>query len=236
MLKAGRIALVISLSLLCVPAFGAVSFPLADSGWAVLGPSFMDLNVVVDDVHWSEDPAESYVLIEIQKKHWVAPDENGNFSPITLTFVTNSTSEAVPNIRIADETIANFTGADWYDYHWILSKFEHASFNTDIPVYTGNPPDAPAGVWDVYPFEDYSWELGETTESLNVFTGVVPDFSVFSPGVYSNGYLEINVDLESAPERFSFDLKQLPTIPEPATLTILAMGAGAILRRRRRRD
>ncbi|MFW6066579.1 MAG: PEP-CTERM sorting domain-containing protein, partial [Planctomycetota bacterium] len=58
----------------------------------------------------------------------------------------------------------------------------------------------------------------------------------FSQGVYSNGYLEINVDTDSAPERFSFDLKQLPTIPEPATLTMLAMGAGAMLCRRRRRD
>ncbi len=234
MLKARQIALVLVVVSLSVPAFGSAVDDLGDSGWKVSGPDFMDLNVITDAVHWADDPDDSYVLIEIHKNHWVSPDADGNFSPITLSFIQTAEDAApVPNIRIRDEDIFNATGADWTGYNWILSNFQHSSFNTDIPVYTGYPPDAPEGVWDVHPFNQHAWDIGETTEKLSVFDGLVEDGDIFRPGIYSSGYLEINVDVENTFENYRFALKQLP-IPEPATLSLLALGAGALVCRRRR--
>ena len=236
MLKASRVALVVGVLALSVPAFGSAIFQLGDSGWSVSGPSYAEVNVMVDDVHWSEDWDHSYVLLQIHKKFRAAPDEQGNFSPVTLTFIqTAPDAETVPNIRIADEAITNLTGVAWTDFHWILSKFVYASFNSDVPVYTGDPGDTPPGVWDIYPFKGSSWQSSQTTDQLNVFDGVIPDLGVWYPGIRSSGALEINVDLDGAPRNFSFDLKELPTIPEPATLTLLAAGAAVLIRRRRSR-
>jgi hypothetical protein len=244
MLKARRIALLAVVLCVSVSALGDVSFPLIDSqgrdsGWTMTAPSFLGVNVVTDYVHEDDEWCDTYVLIEVFKKFRVPPDEQDQFSPINLTFTqTAPDAQTVPNIRIADETITNLTGADWYDFHWILSKFGYASFNTDIPVYTGvpDPPEeVPAGVWDVWPFRQYAWDTSQpNTEKLSVFDGVIPPGGVYHPGIYSSGYLEINVDLLTPQEPFSFDLKELPTIPEPATLTLLAVGAAAMIHRRRR--
>lgn len=235
MLKATRCAAMAVVLSLSVPAFGSVAFPLADSGWTVSAASDLNVNVMVDDIHWSEDPDDSYVLLQVHKKFRAAPDEQGNFSPIALTFVqTAADAETVPNIRIADEAITNLTGSPWRDFHWILSKFRYASFNTDVPVYVGEPSEAPAGVWGISPFGAYGWELGPTTEELRVYDGVIPNWGSYYPGIHSSGALEINVDLPGAPKNFSFDLKELPTIPEPATLALLAAGSALMIRKRRR--
>jgi len=141
----------------------------------------------------------------------------------------------VPNIRINDESLSNQTGADWLDFHWVLFQHGHASFNQGVTIYTDDPGVnfPPAGVFDVYPFTQYVWDNAAVDiQKLSLSGGLIPDNGSWFPGLLSSGYLEINVDIDAAPEEFSFSLKELPT-PEPATLSLLAIGALALLRRRR---
>jgi MYXO-CTERM domain-containing protein len=220
-----------------------VEFPLVDgqgedSGWKVQGPDFLSVSVTCDDVYKQGDQDDWYVLLQVSKKYRAAPDAQGNFPPIVLAFTqTADDANTVPHIRIADEAMTNQTGEDWHDFHWILYQHEYAAFDTSIPIYVDDPCVSfpPPGVFDVYPFTAYAWDLtGVDTQKLNVSGGVIPAGGVWFPGILSNGYLQIDVDLPGAPSEFSFDLKQLPT-PEPATFTVLAVGAAALLRRRRSR-
>lgn len=216
---------------------GIVGTMLGNSGWEVStsSPSQNDVNIV-----WSEGTDISgrrYVALEISKIfHRYLNPLTGEVLPIILSFdQVKPDNLTATRIIIADETIANRTGITWRDYHWVLFRHDVASFNRDLSNITFNP-NSPG--WYISNFSSFSWDLNEDlgTDELSVFGGDVFDGNNFSAGP-SAGNLVIDVDgLGNLSDAAHFVFKQFPTIPEPATLAMLALGGGglAILRRRDR--
>jgi len=213
-----------------------VIVPLDNSGWSVSIPDLVTLGVSVDKVYKTGAQSGWYVSIQVSKVFNAAPDEDGVFPPIWLTFKqTSADAQTAPHIRIVDESITNDTGVAWTDFHWVLFKMGYASFNeTASNVYAGGPP-IPSGVFEVYPFTNYQWDstTNPTVHELSVWGGTVSDGSTWYPGMLSSGHLQIDVDLANAPANFVFKLKEIPT-PEPATVCLIAMGGIGVLLRRRR--
>ena len=210
-----------------IPLVYDIAGSFIDSGWEVDIPNTDNYGVVVDLV------ADNYLLIEITKSF--LPSETPDFEPVLFEFrQTAADVDTVATIVIADESVMNFTGVTWTNYHWsIIDDDAEAAFDsaaTDASNFSINPfsvktwGSAPAG-WD----SDHS-------SSLDVYlaggdTGVAP-FTLFRPGEDS-GSLYIDVNLDSAAPA-DFTLQQVPTTPEPTTMALLAIGAvGFVVRRRR---
>lgn len=186
-------------------------------GWSASTVDGTEASIIVDVVV----PGE-YIVIEIAKDFDGAPDQDGNFPAILIDFVQIDPN-AVPRIIIADEAITNSTGSEWFDFHWELLDSGDAWFN--ISESAGFTTD---------PFVNQTWTgvIGNTATGLDVDGGVQPDFGAsFFPGGSAdpNDHLVIDLNVTGTT---SFLLKEFPTIPEPATMTLLALGGAALLRRR----
>jgi len=202
-----RVALVVLFLSAGVSMADVMTLPLIlDSGWDATINDTENVGIVVDAVSTVED----YVVIEIIKTF-------RDFTPIVIDF--QARANAVGTIRISDETIVNLTGVDWTDYHWEI-----------VDVQGGTATFADPGDFSVAPFETKNLTLS----TLDAFGGgTVPgNGAVFAPGLNS-GPLDIVTDPAGAGP-VSFKLVQYPT-PEPATMTVLALGGLIALRRRRRK-
>ncbi len=233
----------IVVGMLVLSAQGAVmsteDVPLGNSGWKVNGPSYYDLNVDVQSE--GENGGIKWVSIIISKNFRFGPDPfTGDFPSITLTFsqVDDVAAEDLATrIIILEENIANSTGSDWTDFHWLLFRHGIAGFNQEM---TNPTTDVQEYGWLISPFTQYTWEQNPAldVEMLSVEGGVVLDNESFHAGTGS-GTMVIDIDLglndapiDAPPSPAIFKLSQMPT-PEPATLTLLAVGGVALLRRRR---
>lgn len=218
---------------LAPPAPGDMVVPLvlgtSDSGWDAVITDDVNTGIVVDIV------ADDFVVIEIVKIFADAPLPGGQFTPNVITFRQRLDDELTfDDIRIADESIFNATGAEWTDYHWRLVG-QAAAFDRQA---------TDAGGFSVSPFTGKTWGPSQTGWDLNtpgahpatldVFGGAVADQGTFSPG-RDSGPLFIDVNLsEDGPARTEFVLVQTPT-PEPGTAVVVALGGLVALFRRRRR-
>ena len=179
------------------------------SGWSA---SYDDgvAGVVVDSIKVT-NLAPEYVDIEIAKQFTA-------FVDIPIEFLQTS-SPTAPLIRIADETIVNFTGQVWTDFHWELAG--SATFSDPDEFYVG-------------PFTRKVITATTLDADLGV-VGTAPPDNVFRPGNHPGqpgGPLYIHpVVGDLVPTRFT--LIQRPT-PEPGTMWLLAVGGAALLRRSRR--
>ena len=233
------IAVCIVVGLSIATADAAVSttrgFPLGNSGWRILGPTYYDLGISIDGE--GETSGIKWVAITISKNFRIGPDPfTGLFPSIELDFMQMdgvADDDLATRIIIQSEAINNSTGRDWTDYHWTLFGHGIARFNRDMTNVTTNFLE---NGWLIDPFVEHAWDYDDNSdvEELSVWHGVVPPGGVFIPGTGS-GSLVIDVDLDvpNRPAPAIFKFLQAPT-PEPTTICLLGLGSLAIFRKRRR--
>ncbi len=224
---------VILVVMLLAATVSAVMIPLNDSagkasGWGFVVRSELLLGGTVSSPFVFAVDDDS-VTIEIDKTFSVSPTKTGIFQPIIIEFQKLS-NDAVGKIIINDEHVVNDTGVVWTDYHMFI-------MNGDIlnPRAGFNPQYLPDGDQ----FEEVGYgRFGEgynelpillnfvDTDGQGVNTNPAGD-DVFQPG-YDNGQIVI----EASPEMEvgqRFGLKQVPTVPEPATVLMLVGGMGTLV-------
>ena len=200
----------------------ATVIPL-DGGWQadVVDPA--GVSIVVDLV------GPDFLVIQISKDFTEPPGVGGVFPSQLIDFQQiDEDANTVPRIVVADESITNLTGVDWTDYHWAILDAGDAWIN--VPLSQG---------WTTDPFTNKTfsdpWNVfndPDKATDLLADEGVVYNNSSFFPGAGpSDGELVIDVDL-GVVDPVSFTFKQFPT-PDPATLSLLALGGLLVMRRRR---
>lgn len=126
-------------------------------------------------------------------------------------------AQTVSQIVITDERLINNTGVDWVDFENILVDSGQAVFNQGL-----------MSDLSIAPFTQQEFKNGGTIH--RVFDGVVAAGATWLPGMAQGGIV-IDVDL-SNDSPVIFTLKELPSVPAPGSVALLAIG-GLIARRRR---
>jgi len=139
--------------------------------------------------------------------------------PVLLTFRQNQPdAQTVDQIVITSAVITNSTGLDWISFTEALLPGQLAQFNPGL-----------SNDFSIDPFTNREYLDGDTDVIFS--GGTVASGTTWSPGVASGG-LVIDVDLSgSAPVVFT--LKEIPQIPAPGALALLAI-SGVLAARRRR--
>lgn len=220
--------------LVCSAPVKAVSnFPLGDSGWAMIARE--DLidggQVAWPYVYGIVDDA---VIIELDKLFNRPFAQDGFNHPIIIEFEKLS-ADATSKIIIRDEYVVNETGSEWIDYHM------HLIVNSLDPQAGFDPSYIPDGDQ----LEDVSYALNLGYNGLPIqlhFADTngagVPSSppaesgeNVFQPGYYTEGQIVILTDPEMQVGEH-FGLKEIPTIPEPATLLLFGIGGLMTIKRK----
>lgn len=142
---------------------------------------------------------------------------------IDIEFHVTSTG-GVTEYRIS-ESVDNDTGVDWAHYRMELGYGVGAAF---VRSTAADQLDFDAGLYTPAP-----------TSTAFPIVSLSPDALVFTGGVHSTGVRSyiVRIDVPDLPDG-RFTLRQIPIIPEPATLALAASGTVAIflagIRRRRR--
>jgi hypothetical protein len=205
----------------------AAVVPLGTSGWTASWDSSLDpfLSVVVDGQN-----ANSVFIQKIVQ--FVGPPPGG-LSPIAVTF-TQTAPGAVPNIVIEDEVVTNQTGVPWLDFHMDITDSGDAAFNPALTAASGGPP--PIG-FSIAPFTTASFGTSASgpNTTLDIGGGVIAPGATWFPGAGPNGDGSLFITTNPHPTApFTvFTLKERPTVPEPASLSVVALGALTLLRRGR---
>ncbi|NIA07859.1 MAG: PEP-CTERM sorting domain-containing protein [Actinobacteria bacterium] len=217
------ISIVTGMLLMSAGTAGASVYQLGDSGWSAAVDPEWEISFSVDDL------TERAVIIQIQKRFVGEPDEFGLMPAMYVDFIKNS-DEAVEQIIITDEYIINDTSKVWTDFHIELTTSRN-------PLAGFDPQYIPSG--DQFATVTLSGSNGydELPTKFDFYDGLVvnepPGDNTFRPG-YAYGAMAImtNPEMEVGQRIF---LKEFPTIPEPATLLVLCVGAlGSVLGHRRR--
>jgi hypothetical protein len=228
------VSLLAALVLLAVSATAQaniVQAPLGNSGWTVAGSTTGSVGLAVDREGTDPD-GKRFVAIEIIKVFRDPPDPRTQVVPaIALNFVqTGSAQTTAERIYISDEIITNRTGVRWLDFHWVIGVTDTARFNRELTNPTTDPQ---VEGWQIGPFMRSNWsdDQGLGTEMLSVEGGGVQNGGSFFPG---SGLGSLVIDLVGL-ERTGrvFTLKEIPTIPEPASLLLIGAGAAMLLLKRR---
>jgi hypothetical protein len=141
--------------------------------------------------------------------------------PVSITFIQNDLDvNTATRIVITAAEIVNLTGETWVEFHETLTG-DAVMFNQEVTENSG------------FTFDPF------TTASYNpnghevVFTGGrLNSGDTWLPGLDAGG-LVIDVELSGAD--VSFILEQMPIIPTPGSMALLAMGGALLIPQRRRR-
>jgi len=228
----------------CTAPVEGISIPLIDpithidSGWAMVVRSEL-LEGQQVDVPYVYGVIDDAVAIQLDKTFSRPFSEDGFNYPIIIEF-EKTASDATPNIIIREEFIRNETGMEWIDYHM------HLIVDALNPQAGFDPTFFPDGdqLEDVYYTSNYGY--GGLPIQLHFVdtdgSGVLssPPYeqgeNVFQPGYFTDitdSQIVIVTDPGMAVGEH-FGLKEIPTIPEPATVCLLGLGALGILRKRRK--
>ncbi|HEX4053336.1 MAG TPA: PEP-CTERM sorting domain-containing protein [Tepidisphaeraceae bacterium] len=119
------------------------------------------------------------------------------------------------------EGVTNNTGVTWTDYHEQLGTGVDGNFVLGSPVEFVVPPDLT--------YTNPSFPTRSVTTSDIDYTG-----GDVLPGQAISLTLSIVVPDIPTGGTYDFTLRQFPTVPEPATLGLIAVGSIGLLARRRR--
>ena len=230
----GRLFLICAIAILVVPVVACGDVLYEGQGWRISGPGG---SISVTEEIW---PDSGFLVINIDKVFSVPPDPLfGTLSPLIMTFEQIAPDvETTPTIVIDSEMITNGTGEAWNGFDWTLVQFGYASFDELLTLVPGQPEDS----FNLAPFNDSEWlynqpspNMATWSQTLHAFDGIVPDGEGFSPGVPFGG-LFINVDMgfDGSDADAIFYFKEIPTLPEPTSMAILALGGFSLLGKRRR--
>jgi hypothetical protein len=143
--------------------------------------------------------------------------EFGSIMEIDLTFTQNlPDAQTASQIVITNAVITNSTGQDWISFTETLTPL--ATFNQALS----------AG-FSIAPFTTRQYSGGDTQVEFS--GGTVQSGQVWSPGLASGG-LVIDVDLSGSTPAV-FTLSELPAIPAPGAMALIALGGLGAARRRR---
>ena len=193
----------------------------SDSGWEVQIPDDVHYGVNVDSI--TEGP-DGFVAIEISKEFLQGPSPFGVVPGVIMTFrQTADDANTVPTIVINDEIVTNSTGVTWIDFHFIL--LDSGTVNFDPKLSAG---------FNVGPaFTSSTFSDNNTRLDISGGPGVGDGVTWNPGGAPEDGELVINVEVGEPGARI-WHLKELPTIPEPATLAWFTTAGLLGLRVRRR--
>lgn len=224
MRRTNRVAVGAVLTVVLGAATGASAGPITKdlvdpatgvhSGWQVtiFEPDLVD--VATDLVSFSQNVVVIQKFAEFERLSKFGTPE----AHLLLFQQVRPNAQTVTRIAITDEVVINSTGLDWIDFEFLVLDSAQVAFD---PAASAN--------FSIEPFQSREYLAGNTI--LRVFDGLVPDGGVWTPG-RTSGALFIAVNLAS-PLPVSFTLKELPSIPAPGTLALLAAAGGlAVVRRR----
>jgi hypothetical protein len=200
---------------------GSVQIPLSTSGWSALVDQ-EDLSQI--GVHvLGISTQQNAVVLELDKWFSGEKDDFGVFDPKIIRFIKTDNSTSINKIVINDEYVVNRTTETWTDFHFMLSPMSDQIPN-DIVGFDNST--IPAG----HKFANVSFDTFLGYQGLpltiNFDNGTVPVGTSFRPGYKGNPIVIL-----TSPACEEFILKELPT-PEPATMSLILLGAVAALRRR----
>ncbi len=217
--------------------------PMGDTGWYVYQESSAFGTVQMFQFFIDDDN----IVIELDKEFTGGFDEWGIGDSIILRFSVADPSAVNfrPNIMIRDERVINRTGVEWFDFHIALGV-KVPGPNDPTTQKWGFDPDYIFAPSVDNPFENISFEAenlwqgtaygsyATTPMKLDMFDqdgqGLPDDGEYYIFGGSQSGHLRIVTSNMAAGDYFI--LKEWPTVPEPATLSLLALGAMSLLRRK----
>jgi hypothetical protein len=186
------------------------------------------------------DPASTgdILVINIFKHFTQAAGQFGEMPSLLMNFKQVAPdAQTAGKIVINEETVYNDTGIAWTDFHWVLGQWGCASFNQG-QTYPGSPQTD----FSTAPFVNHTWvqtmpdanDPLTWSQQLNVFGGTLDANDSFGPGYTGALVIDVNKDFDGQAATGFFTLMETPTVPEPATLGLLAMGGLSMLLKRRR--
>jgi hypothetical protein len=198
---------------------------LANSGWTVSWPSYLDPYVAV-----CVDHVNSQAVFIEQFMQYTNPLQNGFLDPMDIVFQQTSAS-AVPYIAINDLIIVNDTNSPWSQYTLtLLGDVAYDSNKTalnQVGGFSHNP----------FPVADFSADFRAVHFAGATLPAGPAGQDIFQPGAASGQLWIAAAPVASGPFRaFTISEEPVPSnpdVPEPTTVAMFTLGV-SLLRRPRR--
>ncbi len=211
----------------------SASIVFESKGWRITMPSWAEPGSGAAII---EDPTDNdeVLMIEIFKVFKGSVGDNLDMPSIVMTFTQiGDFSNTASKIIINDESISNHMAVDWTGFDMMLVSPGLAKFNGE-QMFGG-----PNSLYlDQFESVVVGREISPLTNNfivtkLSFRDGIVPAGDDFTPGSFSGAIVIDPYFRDAGPAVFK--LKEIPSIPEPASLALLSSGAVLMLRRRRMR-
>lgn len=211
-------------------------FPIDETGWEVRvseqfsGKVFVLYDRLENDAVWIELRKEFDEFTTFQ-------NDMGDSLQLEFRLADKNAVNFASDIVIKDETIINSTGRTWTDFHielaFNLNSYGDVGFDPDF-IFEGPIDDFNPFIVQFDPFSYHGILVNDLSTPLKIdfLDGELPSGQDLLPGFGGSGQNYVRI-ITSLDEGDSFIIKEWPTIPEPATLSLLAFGLIPLLRRRK---